>query len=72
MASEWGTSPQPKEAIMSDPYDHEYSHETYCRREREAYLIEEGLIPDPEAEADDYSDYHCDSAMEAGLFGSEA
>jgi len=21
---------------------------------------------------DDYSDYHCDSAMEAGLFGSEA
>ena len=63
---EWGTSPQPKEAIMNDPY----SHEAYCRDMLEAEMIEDGLIPDPEA--DDYSDYYCDSAAEAGLFGSEA
>ncbi len=31
-----------------------------------------GSRPVREVIEDDYSDYHCDSAMEAGLFGSDA
>ena len=31
-----------------------------------------GSQPVQEVEVDDYSDYYCDSATEAGLFGSEA
>jgi hypothetical protein len=66
MASEWGTSPQPKEAIMNDPYD----HDDHCRALLEMWQAEDAEATDEEI--DDYSDYHCDSAMEAGLFGSEA
>ena len=46
----------------SDPYP----HDAYCRDMLEAEQIDDGLIPDPEA--DDDSDRFCDSTAEAGLF----
>ena len=42
----------------------------FCVRPRRTPTT--GSRPVREVIEDDYSDYHCDSAMEAGLFGSEA
>ncbi len=65
---------------MNDPY----GHDDHCRALLEMWQAEDAEATDraeelaqwrsiqQEEEIDDYSDYHCDSAMEAGLFGSEA
>lgn len=51
---------------MNDPYD----HDDHSRALLEMWQAEDAEATDEEI--DDYSDYHCDSAMEAGLWGSEA